>query len=143
MAAEKFASANVCAVGIDFVVYDPNVQNEEGEPSGLQRFLSLTWEQVVELVEGHEATRTVEPELTDAALKLWGITGPPKVEGGVVAGQIGEEEEVDEPEEPSDATYLRELAHRVFHAPALHTDQGDAERLASIASKLEGIDGHR
>lgn len=68
----KFASVNTCHMGVDLVVYDPNVNDEDGKLVGIQKMLSLNWQEVVELVEGHEKTSQVDPEMTDAALKMWG-----------------------------------------------------------------------
>lgn len=144
---EKFASVNVCAVGIDLVVYDPNIKTEEGEPSGLQRFLSLSWDQLIELVEGHESTRTIKPDLTDAALKMWGMSGPPTVHETVSGPTLDEAREMlgidkhieDDEDATTDAEYLRDLAERLRHIPVKYGTDDDFNRLRKIANELDGI----
>lgn len=42
-----------------------------------------------------------------------------------------------EPEKPDNAAYLRGLAERLMHVPAMYgTDQGDSDRLSEIAREM-------
>lgn len=72
--ADKFASVNVCAMGVDFALYDADAIQEGSNEKGLQKYLSLSWDEIVDLIEGHEKTRDIDPSITDLAARIMEAT---------------------------------------------------------------------